>query len=152
MSHTMYAICTVSPIYLFLVSVGLRQVSVSLGTAPLASQWMPPSTAMPTKSPRTANRSMNQVSVSIWRVENIWFQITWPLLIITVCWFKSGVKKYDMFLDNYSIPLKDSVFVCRIFDLPTQMDYHVIASKPINHQSKHVGQVAVYGCSKCLFD
>lgn len=53
-----------------------------------------------------------------------------------------------MFLVNYSIPLKESTFACRIFDLPVQTDYHVIASKPINYKHKLLGQVAVYGCSK----
>ncbi|XP_062594442.1 MOXD1 homolog 1-like [Saccostrea cucullata] len=58
-----------------------------------------------------------------------------------------GVKKYDMFLNNYSIPLKEWSFVCRIFNLPTNKDYHVIASKPINHQHKLLKKVAVYGCN-----
>lgn len=64
---------------------------------------------------------------------------------------KTGVQKYDMFLVNYSIPLKESTFACRIFDLPVQTDYHVIASKPINYQHKLLGQVAVYGCSKWFY-
>lgn len=58
-----------------------------------------------------------------------------------------GVQKYDMFLVNYSIPLRESTFACRIFDLPVKTDYHVIASKPINYQHKLLGQVAVYGCN-----
>lgn len=70
--------------------------------------------------------------------------------MFTFSFLNTGVQKYDMFLVNYSIPLRESTFACRIFDLPVKTDYHVIASKPINYQHKLLGQVAVYGCSKWL--
>lgn len=70
--------------------------------------------------------------------------------MFTFSFLNTGVQKYDMFLVNYSVPLKESTFTCRIFDLPVKTDYHVIASKPINYQHKLLGQVAVYGCSKCM--
>ncbi|GFS24645.1 DBH-like monooxygenase protein 1 [Elysia marginata] len=58
----------------------------------------------------------------------------------------TGVRQIDMAFLETTIPATETNYYCMTFDLPSDQDYHVIATEPIMDNMEVLHHILVYAC------
>ncbi|XP_071097402.1 DBH-like monooxygenase protein 1 [Haliotis cracherodii] len=57
------------------------------------------------------------------------------------------VLNFTIRFPETEVPAEDTTYICMIFDVPSDRDYHYIASKPLIDNDNVMHHVVVYGCT-----
>ncbi|XP_046567536.1 DBH-like monooxygenase protein 1 [Haliotis rubra] len=57
------------------------------------------------------------------------------------------VRNFTIRFPETDVPAEDTTYICMIFDVPSDQDYHYIGSKPLIDNENVMHHVVVYGCS-----
>ena len=57
-----------------------------------------------------------------------------------------GVMQYDIRLSRQRVPPKKTSYMCMVVDVPTEGDFHIIATSPLIDNDQAVKHMLLYGC------
>ncbi|XP_050408479.1 uncharacterized protein LOC130010327 [Patella vulgata] len=60
---------------------------------------------------------------------------------------EEGTQRMDLRMNLTSVPNKETTYMCMSFDLPSDEEYHLIASKPIINESKVMHHMLLFACA-----
>eukprot|EP00794_Sanderia_malayensis_P011061 gene11061-12229_t len=59
---------------------------------------------------------------------------------------ESGVKTIDVRFPKWKVPAQETTYLCKTFELPSDQDYHIVASDPILDNRNVIHHMIIYGC------
>ncbi|XP_046572551.1 MOXD1 homolog 1-like, partial [Haliotis rubra] len=59
-----------------------------------------------------------------------------------------NVRRLDLKLPQTSVPAAETTYMCQIFSIPNDTDYHIIASQPLIDNVNIMHHAVVFGCTK----
>ncbi|XP_050408482.1 tyramine beta-hydroxylase [Patella vulgata] len=60
---------------------------------------------------------------------------------------EEGTQRMDLRINLTSVPNKETTYICMTFDLPSDEEYHMIATKPIINESRVMHHMLLYACA-----